>query len=139
MPTDLALLYPITSITRLVERRTWYGRRVVTTEVALTLGNGWREVLPSDLPKIEALKEAQRKREHSNIGFNRGDIVRANQYAGFHQGAEGVVMYQEPNGGRVWVRRVGTDADVFYWTDEIDLIRKTPVNYDFPKKAKKPS
>lgn len=49
-----------------------------------------------------------------------GDRVRANQGAGFHRGARGVVDRVDP-GGLLWVIRDGASSPVFYHLHELDL------------------
>jgi len=75
---------------------------------------------------LAALKEyvgrwqrAIEEHEKSEATFNPGERVRANQTSGFHRGAKGTVSYQEPHGGKVWVRRDGASADCFFMPGEL--------------------
>lgn len=53
--------------------------------------------------------------------FGRGDRVAATRSAGFHPGAHGVVVFQEPNPvGKVWVLRDGASSEVFYYPHELE-------------------
>lgn len=51
-----------------------------------------------------------------------GDRVVANQTAGFHKGAEGVVQFVEPNYEKVWVLRDRSSGPVFYHPSELDVL-----------------
>lgn len=54
--------------------------------------------------------------------FERGQRVVALDHAGFHRGARGAVMFQEPAGGpacKVWVLRDGASSEVFYYDHEL--------------------
>lgn len=55
------------------------------------------------------------------IPFVRGDRVVANQNAGFHKGAHGVVEFVEPSGKKVWVLRDHATTPVYYHPDELDF------------------
>jgi hypothetical protein len=52
--------------------------------------------------------------------FEKGDRVVANQQAGFHKGAHGVIEYIAPNGDH-WVLRDGAGKAVYYHAFELDF------------------
>jgi hypothetical protein len=59
-------------------------------------------------------------------GFRVGDRVRANENAGFHQGAEGIIQFIEPSGGnkpKIWVLRDRSESPVFYLSSELTLLK----------------
>lgn len=49
-----------------------------------------------------------------------GDRVRAKHNAGFHAGATGTVVFQEPAGFRCWIERDGSDSPVWYHNGELE-------------------
>lgn len=54
--------------------------------------------------------------------FEVGQRVVSLGTSGFHQGAHGVVQFQEPNfQGRVWVLRDGSGQPVFFYPHELEL------------------
>ena len=69
-------------------------------------------------------EQAARAPRHIQIG----DLVKANNDAGFHKGAEGVVQFVEPfadyDKAKVWVLRNGSSGPVFYLPYELDVLRK---------------
>jgi hypothetical protein len=52
--------------------------------------------------------------------FEKGDRVVANQQAGFHKGAHGVIEYITPS-GEIWVLRDRAGSPVFYHAPELDF------------------
>lgn len=52
--------------------------------------------------------------------FQAGDKVRAKDTAGFHRGANGEVVFQEPSGKRCWVLRDGASSPCFYYNYELE-------------------
>ena len=52
--------------------------------------------------------------------FQVGDRVRVNDTAGFHRGATGEVVFQEPSGKRCWVLRDGASSPCFYYNYELE-------------------
>lgn len=69
------------------------------------------------LEKIAAAPPVPRGRR-----FSKGVRVVASSHAGFHTGAHGFVIFQEPNTiGRVWVLRDGAQSEVFYYPHELEL------------------
>lgn len=68
------------------------------------------------------LKEQAEARKPRKIAI--GDRVKANDTAGFHKGAEGVVQFVEPSYEKVWVLRDGSSGPVFYHPSELDVLVK---------------
>ncbi len=83
----------------------------------------WRLARAGDIELLAQVAHKKWQRRMSDKKVTVGQRVRANLKAGFHKGAEGVVVFQEPCGGVLWVRRDGTDSPVFYYLEELDLIR----------------
>lgn len=52
--------------------------------------------------------------------FEKGDRVVANQKAGFHRGAHGVIEYITPS-SEIWVLRDGAGSAVYYHAIELDF------------------
>lgn len=52
--------------------------------------------------------------------FEPGDRVRVTGRAGFHRGATGSVVFQEPNEQRCWVMRDGASSPVYYFNYELE-------------------
>jgi hypothetical protein len=52
--------------------------------------------------------------------FQVGDRVVANQQAGFHKGAHGVIEYMTP-AGQIWVMRDGASSPVYWHAFELDF------------------
>lgn len=65
---------------------------------------------------------ARREEETKPRKIQIGDRVKANQTAGFHKGAEGVVQFVEPSYEKVWVLRDGSSGPVFYHPSELDVL-----------------
>ena len=65
---------------------------------------------------------AKREQESKPRKIQVGDRVKANQTAGFHKGAEGVVQFVEPSYDRVWVLRDRSSGPVFYHPSELDVL-----------------
>lgn len=54
--------------------------------------------------------------------FKKGDAVYVNKTASFYRGWHGVVEFVEPNEGRVWILREGTQTPTAYNKHELDLL-----------------
>lgn len=83
----------------------------------------WRIAREGDIKLLEEVKQEQNRRRFSDRKVPVGQWVRANGKAGFHRGAEGRVVFQEPSGGILWVQREGTGGPCWYHIDELDFIR----------------
>lgn len=111
---------------RHVARFGWFRRNAkVVLQVQDARDGPWRDANARDLAEWEDEQERERKRSHSNGFFPIGVRVNVNQRSGFHKGARGVVQFQEPNEGRIWVLRDGADGPVFYYGYELDYDSQT--------------
>lgn len=90
-----------------------------TRDGVFQLHKPWRRATKADLISIEAEKQAEWNRTHTEIIFKPGTKVKVKANAGFDRGAEGRVVFQEPNGGRVWMQRKGSSGPCYYYPDEI--------------------
>lgn len=79
----------------------------------------WRDATAADLAKLREIKRNEEALVRSDKRFLQGQRVKATR-GNFHQNAEGVVVFQEPHGGRVWVQRDGTDSPVYYYAIELE-------------------
>lgn len=123
---------------RHVARRGLFGKKVIL-QVAPSdswLGRGknagiaswdimaWRDATDQDLYLLKCQARYEEKRRFSDIRFRVGQRVHAVR-SGFHKGAKGIVEFQEPNGGRVWVSRDGAGGPCYFYADELDAIPAT--------------
>lgn len=98
--------------------RGWFRRRAVL-QVKNRLGGEWRDATKTDLDTIADAKDAEDRSRRNNGLFPVGQRVRVTSRSGFSRGAHGVVVFQEPNQGRVWVQRDGADSPSFFYGYEL--------------------
>lgn len=75
-------------------------------------------VVPDDFP-AEELKPGPIVHYTEAPTYAPGSRVRVRGNAGFHRGARGVVVFQEPNNQRCWVVRDHTTSPVFFYNHEL--------------------
>jgi hypothetical protein len=115
-------------LTRYVLRGIW-PFRWVALEVAddgVSMSGGayvahkpWRKARPEDLVVLTMAKEREFQNRFSPKRFGKNRRVIASR-SSFAQNSRGVVEFQEPLGGRVWVRRDGSSSPSWFYADELD-------------------
>jgi hypothetical protein len=116
-------------------RRGWFFSRMVMQveyDLRVLQGEGgiyqmrgkWRNATSDDIAALAARKAAIQARCFSDRCFRVGDRVKGTR-SGFHRGCVGEVVFQEPNGGKVWVLRDGSEGPCWFYADELDKIRRT--------------
>lgn len=120
-------------LTRYVMRKFWPFGEVATLEVADDgvhhLGNGcyqlhkpFRKATAADLCVLAGTDKGNFHRNFHDRKLSVGTRVRVKN-GKFSGGALGTVVFQEPAGGRVWVERDGAGSPVYYWNDELIVLK----------------
>ncbi len=99
--------------------RGWFHRRAVL-QVQRRVGGEWRDATKTDLEAIEDEKEDAIQARRNNGVYPVGQRVWVNKHSGFSRGATGVVVFQEPNQGKVWVQRDGAEGPAFFYGSELE-------------------
>ncbi len=86
------------------------------------LHSPWRDATDEDLRQIEADKAYENSLNFCETRIAAGSRVKVRSNS-FNSGAEGVVVFQEPAGGRVWVWRDGSGGPCYYWNHELEVLK----------------
>ena len=109
-------------MTRYVERRSFFTKRICL-QVQDRHDSKWRWANAKDVQTLDENQKYKWSLNSCDRIIPVGTRVRANSRAGFHRGAEGSVVFQEPAGGKLWVQRDGAMGPCYYWNDELDIIK----------------
>lgn len=116
-------LFSTKVVLQVADDRTWVGTGNNYGRAGWDYMN-WHDASAAELAQLEKQKDDKRKREFSDLKFFIGQRVKATQQAGFNKGAEGTVVFQEPPGGIIWIRREGHEGFTWYYADELEPIYK---------------
>lgn len=81
----------------------------------------WRDADAQDLSEWEDEQKFTEKVRVNQGYFPIGVRVLVNGQSGFSRGSKGVVQFQEPNQGKVWVLRDGASGPCFFMGHELDI------------------
>ncbi len=104
--------------------RGWFRKRAILQVAVFTLGENtdWRDATETDLMILDRQEKEEWRLRQSDRVIPNGTRVKVRNNSGFHRGAQGETVFQEPAGGKVWVWRDGSGGPCYFFNEELEII-----------------